>query len=75
MLQGFRPVAAGIVLGLGASFWISRLMSSLLFQISPADPITYTVVCAALILTAAISCYLPARRVLAVDPVIALRTE
>jgi putative ABC transport system permease protein len=73
--QGMRPVGVGIVIGLAATFWLSRWMSSLLFEIQPHDPITYVTVSAVLIAIAALACYVPARRVLRVDPAIALRTE
>jgi ABC-type lipoprotein release transport system permease subunit len=50
-------------------------MTSLLFQVSPADPITYAAVCAGLIATASLASYVPSRRAAAVDPVEALRAE
>ena len=75
VMQGLRPVAAGLVIGLVLTFWLSGLMSSLLFNVTPTDPWTYGVVTIAMILTAAGSCYLPARQVLKVDPTVALRTE
>jgi len=70
-----RPVVVGLVIGLGAALWLSRLMTSLLFEITPSDPMTYVAVSAALALTGLVACYLPARQVLRVDPVVALRTE
>jgi predicted permease len=73
--QGLRPVFIGLVAGLGASVWISRLMTSLLFGVTASDPLTYGVVCAAVTLTALLACYLPARLVLRVDPVVALRAD
>jgi putative ABC transport system permease protein len=75
VVQGLRPVLAGIAVGLAATFWLSRLMASLLFEIEPHDPATYVTVAAVLIGVAALACYLPARRVLRIDPAIALRTE
>jgi predicted permease len=75
LLQGLRPVAIGLVIGLGATFWLSTLMSSLLFGIRPGDPTTYLVVSALLIATTIAACYVPARRVLSVDPSISLRTD
>jgi ABC-type lipoprotein release transport system permease subunit len=50
-------------------------MTSLLFGVSPFDPLTYALVCGALIATACLASYLPARRATRVDPVIALRAE
>jgi len=52
-----------------------RLMSSLLFGVKPVDPVTYSVVSLALIATAALSSYLPARRAATVNPVETLRAE
>jgi len=52
-----------------------RLMSSLLFKVTPVDPVTYGAACLGLIATAALASYLPSRRVAAVDPVEALRAE
>jgi ABC-type antimicrobial peptide transport system permease subunit len=75
LLQGLRPVAIGLVIGLGATFWLSTLMSSLLFGIRPGDPTTYLVVSVLLIATTIAACYVPARRVLSVDPSISLRTD
>ena len=73
--RGMRPVLAGLGVGLAAMFWMSQLMASLLFAVTPRDVVTYVAVTAGLLATAALGCYLPARRVLHVDPVIALRTE
>jgi predicted permease len=65
----------GAACGLTAAFALSRLMSSLLFEVSPADPITYISVSAGLILAAMLASYLPARKATKVDPVEALRAE
>jgi putative ABC transport system permease protein len=73
--QGMRPVVVGILLGLGTMLWLSRLMTSLLFNVTPRDPVTYATVVPSLIVVAALACYIPARRVLAVDPATALRIE
>ncbi|KPK59446.1 MAG: hypothetical protein AMS21_09965 [Gemmatimonas sp. SG8_38_2] len=73
--QAMRPALIGIGLGLLGAFALSRLLSSLLFGIAPSDPTTYLAVAALLAATALISCYLPARRALLVDPVTALREE
>ena len=61
--------------GLAAAFALTRLMKSLLFDVSPGDPLTYVAVSAVLILAAALASYLPARRATKVDPVEALRAE
>jgi predicted permease len=65
----------GTAVGLGASAALMRLMRTLLFGISPFDPVTFTAVPVALIAAAALASYLPARHTAAVDPVEALRAE
>ena len=65
----------GIVVGLGASAALMHLMRTLLFEISPLDPITFATVPIALVAAAAMASYLPARRTAAIDPVEALRAE
>lgn len=62
-------------MGLTAATMLSRLMSALLFEISPVDPFTYTVVAVGILAAAAVASYLPARRVTRVDPMDALRAE
>ncbi|PWT78913.1 MAG: multidrug ABC transporter substrate-binding protein [Acidobacteria bacterium] len=66
---------AGVTCGLVAALALTRLMSSLLFGIKPADPATFSVVSIVLLSAAAVSSYLPARRAAAVNPVEALRGE
>jgi predicted permease len=73
--RGMRPVLIGIVVGLVAVGWASQLMTSLLFGIAPTDPVTYVAASAGLVAAAALACYLPARRALRVDPLVALRAE
>jgi predicted permease len=65
----------GAACGLTAAFALTRLMKSLLFDVSPADPLTYLAVSAGLILAAMLASYLPARRAATVDPAEALRAE
>ncbi|MGC2618093.1 MAG: FtsX-like permease family protein, partial [Acidobacteriaceae bacterium] len=65
----------GTAVGLGAAVGLMRLMRTLLFGISPLDPLTFMAVPVALVAAAALASYLPARRTAAVDPVEALRTE
>ncbi len=65
----------GTAVGLGAAVALMRLMRTLLFGISPLDPVTFTAVPVALIAAAALASYLPARRTAAIDPVEALRAE
>lgn len=75
LAQGLRPVAIGLAIGLVVALLVSRLMTSLLFGITGTDPWTYGVAAVAFGLTAALACYMPARQVLRVDPVVALRVE
>ncbi len=65
----------GAAIGLAASFALMKLMSSLLFGISPRDPLTYIVVPVSLLLVAALASYFPARRAAAVDPANTLRAD
>jgi putative ABC transport system permease protein len=73
--QGMRPVFAGIGAGLAVSFAVTRALSSQLYGITAADPLTFTVVAFVLALVAAAAAYLPARRAARVDPMTALRDE
>ena len=73
--HGLAMSAIGALCGLAAAFALSRLMKSVLYEVSPADPITYVAVSAILILAAAMASYLPARRATKVDPMSALRSE
>lgn len=75
MRHGMKLALTGVAIGLLASFVVTRLMSSLLFMVSPSDPITLAGVALALTLVALLACYLPARRAAKVDPMIALRYE
>jgi predicted lysophospholipase L1 biosynthesis ABC-type transport system permease subunit len=73
--HGLILSSIGAACGLTAAFALSRLMKSLLFDVSPVDPVTYVSVSAGLIVAAMLASYLPARRATKVDPVEALRAE
>jgi len=73
--HGALLTGVGVAFGLGAAFALMRLMSSLLFRVTPVDPVTYGAACLGLIATAILASYLPARRTASVDPVEALRAE
>jgi putative ABC transport system permease protein len=75
LAQGAKIAGAGVVIGLAASLGLTRLMANLLFSVSAADPLTFAAVAIALVLVAMLACYIPARRALRVDPIIALRYE
>jgi predicted permease len=73
--QGLLPVALGISLGLGISAAAARLLTAVLYEMSPNDPIVYGLVTGILVLTAVAAIAVPARRAAMVDPVTALREE
>jgi predicted permease len=73
--RGLVLAGIGVAIGLGAATGLTRLMSSLLFGISPLDPTTFLSVPLLLAIAAAVASYLPARRAAAVDPVEALKVE
>jgi putative ABC transport system permease protein len=70
-----KLVVAGAVLGAGAALVASRWIESQLFGVSPTDPMTYVGVCSAIVVTALLATWLPARQASRVDPAITLRTE
>jgi ABC-type antimicrobial peptide transport system permease subunit len=67
--------AVGCACGLAAALALAPLMKSLLFSVSPADPLTYAAMSISLIFAAALASYLPARKAVKVDPVAALRAQ
>jgi putative ABC transport system permease protein len=75
LAQGVKIAGAGIGIGILASFGLTRLMTKLLYSVSAADPVTFAAVAIVLVLVAMLACYIPARRALRVDPIIALRYE
>jgi putative ABC transport system permease protein len=75
MLQSLKPVAAGVTLGILVAITVSRLMTTLLYQVAATDIATYLCVTVALILTGMLATSVPAWRAIKADPLIALRHE
>jgi predicted permease len=73
--HGARLAALGVVCGLAAAALLMRLLSTLLFEVRPVDPVTYTVAAGTLVGAALLASYLPALRAAGIDPVQALRSE
>jgi hypothetical protein len=73
--QGLLLTAIGAACGLVVAFATMRLMSSILFNVSPVDPFTYSAITCGVLATAWLACYLPSRRAASVNPVNALRSE
>jgi putative ABC transport system permease protein len=75
MRKGMTLASAGMAVGLFGAFAMTRLMSSLLYEVGAADPVTFAAVAALLSAVAMLACYVPARRAMRVDPIVALRRE
>jgi len=75
LVEGAKLAALGLCIGIAASLVLTRLMAGLLFNVKPSDPLTFVVVAAVLACVALLACYIPARRAMRVDPMVALRYE
>jgi putative ABC transport system permease protein len=75
LAQGIRTIGIGVAAGLAVSFLVTRLLTKLLFGVTPADPLTFMAVIAVLCLIALFAVYFPARRAAQTDPSLALRHE
>ena len=73
--QGLALVMIGVLVGLAGALGLTRLMDSLLFGVTPTDPLTFGIVASLFTVVALLACYLPARRATKVDPMVALRNE
>jgi putative ABC transport system permease protein len=73
--QGLRLAAAGVLFGIIGAFGVTRVVGSMLYNITPTDPLTFAAASLFLVAVAALASYVPTRRATAVDPLIALRSE
>jgi putative ABC transport system permease protein len=73
--HGMRLVLVGLCIGVAGALVVTRWMSSVLFDVTPTDPLTFVVVAALLGIVAFLAAYVPARRAMRVDPMVALRYE
>jgi putative ABC transport system permease protein len=75
VLEGMKPVAFGVALGIAGAFALGRVLASLVFSVRPTDPFTFFAAAALLALIALLACMIPAYRATRVDPLAALRYE
>jgi putative ABC transport system permease protein len=75
LAQGMAMTAIGTAIGVASALLLARVMSSLLFGVSAADPVTFAAIPVLLAAVAFVACYVPARRATRVDPLVALRAE
>jgi predicted permease len=75
LAQGLRTIFIGVAIGIAAALALTRTVASLLFGVTPTDPLTFAAVTIILIVAALAACYLPARRATQVDPLTALRYD
>jgi putative ABC transport system permease protein len=73
--EGTRMALLGVVIGIVAALGLTRLMSNQLFGVTAQDPLTFGGVALSLVIVAIAACYVPARRAMRVDPIVALRHE
>lgn len=75
LVQGALPLAAGLAIGLAGSLAVNQLLKAELVNVSPSDPLTFAIAALALIAAALLGCWIPSRRAMRVDPVVALRHD
>jgi ABC-type antimicrobial peptide transport system permease subunit len=73
--QGLVLTAIGMAIGLGAAFVLSRMIVSLLYDVTATDPLTFASVAGLMMFVALLACYFPALRATRIDPIVALRHD
>jgi len=73
--EGMKLAIAGIAIGLAGAVALGRVVRTMLFEVAPSDPLSYAAAAAGLLLVALLACYIPARRAMRVDPLVALQLE
>jgi ABC-type antimicrobial peptide transport system permease subunit len=73
--NGMWPLGIGLMLGVAGAFGVSRVLATILIQVDPTDPVTFVTICGLLLASGLLACWIPARRAMRVEPVIALRYE
>ena len=73
--RGMTAAGLGLIAGLIPAYGLARLMASAVWGVGAADPFAFVAILLALLLSAALACYIPARRATRIDPVVALRDE
>jgi putative ABC transport system permease protein len=73
--EGTLLALIGLTLGLGGAYFVGRAMKSVLYEVGAMDPLSVVLVALTLLLSALLACYVPARRAMRVDPLVALRQE
>ena len=72
---GMKLAAVGVAIGLAGALGLTQLITTMLYRVTPFDPLSYAVTASVLLTIAAIACYMPARRAMNVDPLVAIREE